>query len=355
MTAKSLETKQLKKIVMPLLEWYDRSARILPWREEPTPYRVWVSEIMLQQTRVEAVKPYFERFINALPDIESLAYVEEERLMKLWEGLGYYNRVRNMQKAARVVMEQYNGQLPASYENLLNLPGIGEYTAGAIASIAFGQAIPAVDGNVLRVAARVLANGSDIMQASVKKNYREWIQAVLPKNRAGDFNQALMELGATVCLPNGMPLCEKCPVAPFCEANQQNRVMDFPVKAPKKARRAEERTVFVLQYDGKTALRQRSGHGLLARMWEFPNIEGELSEERAEEFLAKLGIVVSEIESMGYAKHIFTHIEWHMKGYLVKLSEDILPIDWVWASEQEMKDNFALPSAFKAYIIKALF
>ena len=216
-----LETFDLYKIVEPLLAWYEKNRRKLPWRENVSAYRVWVSEIMLQQTRVEAVKPYFARFIDALPDVSDLADCEEEKLLKLWEGLGYYNRVRNMQKAAKTVMEEYGGQLPDDYEKLLSLKGIGSYTAGAIASIAYGIPVPAVDGNVLRIITRLTQDESDIMKQSVKKRVEQALLEVMPQKRAGVFNQALMELGATVCVPNGAPLCEACPWKEFCLAKKK--------------------------------------------------------------------------------------------------------------------------------------
>lgn len=222
-----------------LLNWYDSHARILPWRESPTAYRVWISEIMLQQTRVEAVKPYFERFIKELPEVKALALASEEQLIKLWEGLGYYNRVRNLQKAAQTIMEHYKGEIPDSYEKLLELSGIGEYTAGAIASIAFGKTVPAVDGNVLRVYTRLTANKEDITKTAVKKEIAKQIKNILPQKRTGDFNQSLMELGATICLPNGLPKCEQCPLKDLCEAKKRDLMQHIPVKTPKRKRKKE--------------------------------------------------------------------------------------------------------------------
>lgn len=236
----------LEQIVEPLLGWFGEHARILPWREQPQPYRVWVSEIMLQQTRVEAVKPFFERFTQALPDVRSLAECPEDKLLKLWEGLGYYNRVRNMQKAAQNMVEFYDGEMPADYEKLLGLPGIGPYTAGAVASIAFEIPVPAVDGNVLRVITRITQNDGDILKQSVKRQVEEELLAVMPKGRSGAFNQALMELGATVCVPNGAPKCDECPLSGLCLAHQNGKEMDYPKKAQKKPRKIEKKTVLVL-------------------------------------------------------------------------------------------------------------
>nr|MBQ8252548.1 A/G-specific adenine glycosylase [Lachnospiraceae bacterium] len=242
-------------IVKPLLAWYDQNKRILPWRENRDPYRIWVSEIMLQQTRVEAVKPYYDRFLKQLPDVESLAEVQEEHLLKLWEGLGYYNRVKNMQKAALVMKDVYEGRMPEEYELLLQLPGIGSYTAGAIASIAFGKPVVAVDGNVLRIITRLTADPSDILSEKFKKQVREQLLTIVPADRPGDFNQALMELGATVCLPNGAPKCHACPWHDICMARQQGRLDEIPYKKKKKPRVIEEKTVLLLRDGEKTLIR----------------------------------------------------------------------------------------------------
>ncbi len=342
-----------KDTVPYLLHWFDYNARILPWREEPKPYYVWVSEIMLQQTRVEAVKGYFDRFTEALPNLKSLAEAQEEKLLKLWEGLGYYNRVRNLQKAAQVVMQEYGGELPADYDKLLKLPGIGAYTAGAIASIAYGLAVPAVDGNVLRVAKRLAASYDDITKESVRKELQETLTRIMPKDRPGDFNQALMELGATVCLPNGKPLCEKCPVMHLCKAFHQDITMELPVKAAKKERRIEERTVLILEYKEKLAIRKRPNKGLLAGLWELPAL---MEYRTPEVVLCKLeewGMKPDRIEPVGRTKHIFTHIEWHMLGYHVYLRE--LPMnkeetEFIWADRQELKEGYALSNAFQKFI-----
>ena len=230
----SLRIGDLGEIPKPLLKWYDENRRILPWREEPTPYRVWVSEIMLQQTRVEAVKPYFERFMKALPDIQALAEAEEETLLKLWEGLGYYNRVRNLQKAAIQIMEDYGGQMPLDYEELLKLKGIGSYTAGAVSSIAGGRAVPAVDGNVLRVVSRVREDERLITDAKVKAAVEEDLKKVMPIDRPGDFNQAMMEIGACVCIPNGAPHCEECPLSEFAKRIFMTAPWNFRKRLPRR-------------------------------------------------------------------------------------------------------------------------
>lgn len=353
-----------------LLHWYDYNRRILPWRENPKPYYVWVSEIMLQQTRVEAVKGYFDRFLTALPTIKDLAEASEETLLKLWEGLGYYNRVRNMQKAAQEVVQNYGGELPADYEALKSLSGIGSYTAGAIASIAFQIPEPAVDGNVLRVMKRVAGSFDDITKASVKKELEEDIRAILPEDRPGDYNQALMELGAMVCIPNGKPLCETCPLMHLCRAFKEETQDMIPVKPPKKERRIEERAVLLVQCGNNFLLHKRPKKGLLAGLWELPNflMEDNKVEEIEELFLTE-GVTV-QCHPLKKAKHIFSHIEWHMTGYCVmieeisrqdvlklvgnvmkqlKLSQEMDTEEYVLVSKEELEEIYPLPSAFETY------
>lgn len=329
-----------------LLRWYDTSARVLPWRQQPTPYRVWVSEIMLQQTRVNAVMPYYERFLEALPTVSALAEADEGLLLKLWEGLGYYNRVRNMQKAAQVVAGEYGGELPADYEKLLKLPGIGEYTAGAVASIAYGIRVPAVDGNVLRILSRWLLSRADVTQPAVKREFQRLVQGMLPQERVGDFNQALMELGATICLPNAEPLCASCPVAEICTARREGCATQLPVKTPKKPRREEKRTILLVVNQGKVLLVQRPGQGLLAGLWEYLNLEGHLS---AGEAAQACGADVSQVRRLGGAKHIFSHIEWKMRGYLVEAPACEPEQPHVWADREAFEGEYSVPSAFKQY------
>ncbi len=333
-----------------LLRWYDRNARVLPWRSQPTPYRVWVSEIMLQQTRVEAVLPYFERFITALPDMAALARATDEQLMKLWQGLGYYSRARNLQKAARVVAERHGGALPASWAELRALPGIGDYTAGAIASIAFCMPEPAVDGNVLRVLSRVLASADDIALPEVKRRFTGLIREIIPNDRPGDFNQALMDLGATICLPNGMPLCESCPLADVCRANDLGLADTLPVKASKKPRAIQEKTVFVIRCCGDILLALRPPKGLLAGLWEMPNAEGWLEDAAAEALLRSWGAEPLSLSPLPDAKHVFTHMEWRMRGYLVEAERFAPPWQHAWADEAALRSQYAVPSAFRAYL-----
>ncbi len=345
-----LENFPLEIIVEPLLGWFRGNARVLPWREEPTPYRVWVSEIMLQQTRVEAVKPYFQRFTQALPTIQDLAECEEERLLKLWEGLGYYNRVRNMQVAARTVMEEYQGRLPADYAELLKLKGIGHYTAGAIASIAYRIPVPAVDGNVLRVIARVSADDSDIMKQSVRTRVEETLQKIMPKDEASAFNQALMELGATVCVPNGEPQCHRCPWSGFCETKRLGIWQELPVKSKAKPRKIEDKTVFIIRDGEKIVLHKRPKKGLLAGMYEFPNTAGHLSKEEALSWVKQQKLKPLRIQKLEPAKHIFSHVEWHMEAYVIRvdeLAENKSGMLFVEAKESE--EHYPIPAAFGAY------
>ena len=364
-----LQDFELEQLIEPLLSWFHNHARVLPWREDPTPYKVWVSEIMLQQTRVEAVKPYFERFTRTLPDVKALAECPEDELLKLWEGLGYYNRVRNMQKAAIQVMEEYGGSIPADYEQLLSLKGIGHYTAGAIASIAFGLAVPAVDGNVLRVITRVTADDTDIMKQSFRSQMEKALLDVMDglvipadlkkklpgENIPGALNQAFMELGATVCLPNGAPLCEECPWKMFCLAKKENRITELPIKTKAKARRVEQRTVLILRDGDKVAIRKRPDKGLLAGLYELPNVNGNLKQEEVLEVVKQMELVPIRIQKLMPAKHIFSHIEWHMNGYAILLEGSDMQIekdtatDLIFVDAIDAKERYAIPAAFAAY------
>ncbi len=335
--------KELEQLPIPLLAWYRENARDLPWRRDPTPYRVWVSEVMLQQTRVAAALDYYRRFLDAAPTPADLAGLPEDVLMKLWQGLGYYSRARNLQKAARLIVEEYGGVFPDTYEAIRALPGVGDYTAGAVASIAFRQPVPAVDGNVLRVAARICGDGGDISSPAMKKKVTAALAGLIPLDAPGEFNQALMELGAVLCLPNGAPLCErKCPAAPFCRAFREGRTGELPVKAPKKARRVERRTVYLFFYEGRAALRRRPGRGLLAGLWEYPN---EISD--GTNWPALWGLSPAALERAGEGKHVFTHIEWHMTALAGELPSPALPRGWVWADRAEVRDVYPVPNAFR--------
>ena len=342
----------LNNIVQPLLEWYRNNRRQLPWRDQNNAYYTWVSEIMLQQTRVEAVKPYFKRFIGELPDIQALAACPEEKLMKLWEGLGYYNRVRNMQLAAQTVVSTYGGKLPASYKQLLELKGIGNYTAGAIASIAYQIPVPAVDGNVLRVLSRITEDRQDIMKQSVRRQAEEKLQEVIPQECPGDFNQAMMELGAVVCVPNGPARCEDCPIAKFCLAYQHGIVEELPVKAPKKQRSLENRTVLVIQDGEKTVIQKRPKKGLLAGLYELSNLDGHLSRDEVLAEVERMQLEPLYIEKLPDAKHVFSHIEWRMTGYLIRVAslDTDREMPFIFAEKKQSERQYAIPSAFRAYV-----
>ena len=400
-----------------LLRWYDVNRRVLPWREDPAPYHVWLSEIMLQQTRVEAVKGYYDRFLKVLPDIRSLAAADEDTYLKLWEGLGYYSRVRNLHKGAVTVMEEYGGEMPRTSAELIRIPGIGPYTAAAIASIAFGECIPAIDGNLLRVFARLTRYEEDIKTEAAKKAAYEFYLAAMTKllqldeaaetakaaaakeaastwrpsekegksnddsgadtlcheqkgrNIPGDVNQALMDLGATVCLPNAKPLCSECPFAGCCEAHAAGRETEYPLRQEKKERKQEKLTVFLIHDAEKIALRKRPAKGLLAGLYEFPNTPGHLSEKEALQYVQKIGFPPLRIKKLPEAKHIFTHKEWHMTGYEILADELAGYADEPGGSSEdkskkpaakagsgiflaeinEIRDVYSVPSAFAAY------
>ena len=336
-------------IAQPLLRWFWANHRVLPFRSDPTPYHVWVSEIMLQQTRVSAAVPYYERFVQELPDIPALAACEEERLLKLWEGLGYYSRVRNLQKAARIVCEQYGGQLPGDLAALKKLPGIGDYTAGAIASIGFGIPAPAVDGNVLRVFARLYNDEGDIMQPAVKAATTQKVMAQQPAEAPGDFNQALMELGALVCTP-GQPDCAACPLQALCLGRQSGNPARLPQKTPKKARKKCELTLCLAQdAAGRWLLQKRGEQGVLAGLWQPPVLAEEALDEKmalaAAQKLLPAAVLLKEKPLK--AKHIFTHLEWHMTAYVMAAPCTPPPEGCVWASPAQLEQEYTLPGAFK--------
>ena len=329
-----------------LLPWYEKNKRDLPWRQDRDPYHVWVSEIMLQQTRVEAVKGYYTRFLQHFPNIEALALADDELLHKMWEGLGYYSRVRNLKKAAQTIQECHNGEFPRKYSDVLALPGIGAYTAGAVCSIAFDQPTPAVDGNVLRVVSRLANDATPIDDPAFKTAANKTLATIYPA-QAGDFTQALMELGATVCGPNRKPDCENCPCNGFCLAYKEGTAEQLPVKQPKKQRRIEEKTVFILSCDGSYALQKRPNKGLLAALWQFPNTPGKLSVEEMILHLEQNGTKVREIIRTVERKHIFTHIEWQMCGVYMEVSNK--NEDYTWLAGDEVRSNAALPTAFRQF------
>ena len=349
-----------KEGVISLLDWFDENKRDLPWRKTTDPYEIWVSEIMLQQTRVEAVKPYYGNFLKKYPDVSALAGAQDDDLVRIWEGLGYYSRVRNMHKAAMDVMIRCGGLFPVSYEVLKTLPGIGEYTAGAVASIAGGENVPAVDGNVLRVYTRFNADEEEITNPKCVRRIREELQKTMqeaegPGYTPGRFNSAMMELGAVICLPNGEPKCSECPLKANCRAFAEGNPTDYPKKAPKATRRIEKRTIFIIESTGGIALRKRPSKGLLAGMYEFPGTDSHLSKEQALQFLKDLGYHPVKIKRIEDAKHIFSHVEWHMRAYYAVIDDFTDPVKKderegiFFVTKEERTDGYALPSAFAAY------
>lgn len=350
-----LGSPELKEAAGPLVEWFRENRRDLPWRRRMNAYRVWISEIMLQQTRVEAVKPYYERFLEELPDVKALAEVPEERLLKLWEGMGYYNRARNLKAAAVQIMEEFGGRFPDRYEEIRSLKGIGSYTAGAIASFVYNIPKPAVDGNVFRVVTRLLADPDDITKASTRTKIEALLEEVIPRDAAGDFNQSLIELGAIVCLPNGEPKCAECPVRHLCRSFAEGTQMEYPVKKKAKERRIEKRTVFLFCDGGAVAIRKRKSTGLLAGMYEFPNVEGHLKRQEAIDYARSLGLAPVRVKKLESAKHIFSHVEWHMTGYeiLVDELEKEMKDNVIFAGRDELEEKYPMPSAFETYLATA--
>ena len=346
-----LEDPALYEMVSPIVTWFQKNKRDLPWRNHPDAYRVWVSEIMLQQTRVEAVKPYYERFLRELPTVKDLAEAKEDQLLKLWEGLGYYNRVRNMQKAAQQIMIDYQGQFPDTFEEIRSLKGIGNYTAGAISAFAFGLPKPAVDGNVLRVISRLMGSREDIMKQSVRSKIEEKLEHVIPEGAASDFDQGLIELGALVCVPNWEPKCTECPVAHLCEARKQGMIAEIPVKSKGKARKMEDKTVLIFKDGEKLAIQKRPSKGLLAGLYEFPNQEGHLTMEEVTAYSKKIGLMPVRIKKLEDAKHIFSHIEWHMSGYEIVVDELEKTNEkaFLFIHPEEIEKKYSIPSAFEAY------
>jgi len=366
-------TNKMREAVPPLLAWFRKSARELPWRTSRSPYRVWVSEIMLQQTRTAAVIPFYQRFTERLPDVKSLAEVPESDLLKLWEGLGYYSRVRNMKKAAEIVMSEYGGVFPGSAAEIKELPGIGPYTSGAVASIAFGEKIPAVDGNVMRVVTRLLESEEDIAMMRTRRDTGEMLAQAMPADDPGSFNEALMELGACVCVPNGKAECGRCPLSDLCEAHKHHREEELPVKKHAAGRRTEEKTVLIIRSGNRTVIRRRPEKGLLAGMYEFPMMDGKKTRQEVLSEVRRMGLVPLKIKELPQARHIFSHIEWQMSGYLIWLAEPGISFPeqmrfpeeihentdlgvtneeengMIFTESKEIEGKYPLPAAFRAF------
>lgn len=328
--------------------WFRAEGRILPWREGRDPYRIWISEIMLQQTRIEAVIPYYHRFLEKIPSVSELARIPEDQLLKLWEGLGYYSRARNLKKAAERIMTDFGGEMPREPKELESLPGIGEYTAGAIASIAFGKPAPAVDGNVMRVVTRVLADESDIAQPATKKMIAGLLREIYPEGEeAALLTEGIMEIGERVCIPNGVPLCSLCPLKQLCRAHVEGTMDRIPVKSAKKPRKNVLLTVFVLSCGDRFAIGKRGETGLLSGMWEFYHAAGHLKPKEAKAHLEELGFEVEQITSCGSATHIFTHLEWSMKGYRAEVKDPLPFLEW--KTHEEIEREYAIPGAFRYF------
>lgn len=329
-----------------LEDWFLKNRRILPWRRDKNPYHVWISEVMLQQTRIEAVISYYERFMEALPDVFSLAMVSEDKLLKLWEGLGYYNRARNLKKAAIKIVEEYGGIFPTTYSEIIQLPGIGEYTASAISSICFGENQVTVDGNVMRVFTRFYNDSSNISKDSIKKKIHNTLLSMISGD-AGNFNEGLMELGEVICIPNGMPKCDVCPLKEGCLSYQNSNYYLFPVKDEKKVKEEVDMTVIIPIWQGKTLVRKRKSPGLLHNLYEFPNMVGNKSVEEVREWSLEFGIV-ENIKKSIYYTHVFTHKKWKMQAYFVTF-ESVNCQDMFYRIS-EVEERFALPTAFSPFL-----
>lgn len=346
-----MENPELAELPELLLPWFRACGRALPWRRDRSPYHVWLSEIMLQQTRAETVRAYYLRFLDELPTIAALAACSEERLYKLWEGLGYYARARNLRKAARVIQEKYGGRFPETYDEIRALPGVGDYTAGAVCSICFGLPTPAVDGNVLRVLARLCACAEPVDRPAVRKEAAALLSALYPASDADGLTQSLMELGATVCVPNGPPKCGGCPVRRICKGLRLGVAETLPVRTRRPPRRAEEMTVIVAECGGALAVEKRAERGLLAGMWQFPNTAGRLSEAEALSLAAAWGLRSPRVLRRAEHTHIFTHVEWRMVCYYMSCAAR--PARFVWADAARFSDEIALPTAFRVFCGRA--
>lgn len=338
-----------------LSSWYEKNKRELPWRDTGNPYDVWLSEIMLQQTRIEAVKPKFLLFKKELPSIEDLSEVDQDRLMRLWEGMGYYSRARNLKKCAEILVKDYEGKLPSDFKVLKKLPGIGPYTAGAIASIAYGKAVPAVDGNVMRVLARYLEITDDIRDPKTRKSFEEIISGLFQQRNDSSFvrsfNQGLMELGEVICVPNGSPHCKECPWQNACKAHLHQDTGQIPYRSSLKKRKIIERTLFILRDGNQFLLRKRDEKGLLAGLYEFPGIDRKLNQTEVIREVEKYGIVPVHVKRLPDSKHIFTHLEWHMTAYEIQTEEiENLKDDRCILADKKELSSLAIPSAFHTYI-----
>lgn len=329
-----------------LLNWYQKNKRDLPWRKDQNPYHVWISEIMLQQTRIEAVIGYYDRFIKRLPSIQDLAQINDDELLKLWEGLGYYTRARNLKKAAIMIMEEYDGIFPNTFEQIMSLPGIGEYTASAIGSICFSLKEVTIDGNVLRVYMRLQNCYDNVDDLKIRRKVRNELQKIMPEE-AGDFNQALMELGETICLPNGIPKCSECPLKNFCKSYQNDTYLELPIKNKKKDKKEEKYTILLFYYKSQFVLEKRKESGLLQNLWQFPNIQGHLTKKQLENYLKENKIKFLKVKKSVSYTHIFTHKRWNMISYMVELDKNDYNMNW---NDLKTLKEKAIPTAFMPFL-----
>ncbi|MBR2719422.1 MAG: A/G-specific adenine glycosylase [Clostridia bacterium] len=327
-----------------LLRWYDEHARTLPWRGIHNAYHTWVSETMLQQTRVETVLSYYQRFIDRFPTVEALAAAPEDEVLKLWEGLGYYRRARNLHRGARQVAEELGGVIPSDVKELLKISGIGEYTAGAIASIAYDRCVPAVDGNVIRVVSRVRGIRENVGIPSVKRQITQAAAELVPQERPGDFNQAMMDLGATICVP-GTPSCERCPVAEMCDACREGDAEDIP-ELPRKNPPKVINYDLCLIYNGDRVLMRQRTETMLQGLWIYPMIEEHHTAKQLPALVKRrIGLPVADIQPAGEAKHVFTHQVWQMKIYTMSTTAEA-PDGWRFVTLEEMQ-ALTIPTAVK--------
>lgn len=338
---------EIEQIVKPLIKWFQKEKRDLPWRKTNDSYQIWISEIMLQQTRVEAVKEYYKQFLKVVPTLQDLAAIEEDQLLKLWEGLGYYSRARNLQKCAKYLFLQGKKELPRDYEELKKLPGIGPYAAASIGSIAYQLKTPAIDGNVLRVMTRIYEDDRDIMNKKVRDDYFFKLSKIMPENTR-DFTEGLMELGALICLPNGNPLCDSCPLSFLCKSFKNKTMLNYPVKKKLEKRKIEEKTILILEYHDKIAIQKRPNKGLLASLYEFYSLEEKYSINQLKKYLKQIKIDYVNIELLKETKHIFSHLEWHMVGYYIHCAS-VPENSFIWVTKEELETKYSLPTAISIY------
>ncbi len=351
-----------------LISWYDHNKRALPWRSEASPYTIWLSEIMLQQTRVETVIDYFTRFVLAFPDVFSLARASEDELMRLWQGLGYYSRARNLHKTAKIIAGQGQGKFPETVDELKKLPGVGDYTAAAIASMAFNKPEPAIDGNLLRIFSRLEFFTGNVLTTKAKREAYQFFKRIIPKERPGDFNQALMDLGSIICLPKGDIHCSRCPWQKSCKAYSSGKETELPNRGEKKRKKLVEKTILLLYDSKQLVLQKRPSEGLLAGLYEFPHLAGRLTKKELENRMKKAGLRAEEVKKLPKQRHLFSHLEWQMQAFAIsfcRLPEDILKsLQFVTFPEQkdspfisepfittfsEMEEAYSIPSALRFF------